>query len=341
MTGPSVSHLGKARIRQLLAAIGSVPSHDPAVGEVVEYDWRDPHCLNGDQLGRLAAAMNQVAARLGDVFTRFFGRRLGASVATVSQHFANDLHRSVEPDRGFCLTFGPDNGPPCGFLTISSRTAMTWVVGLLGDSESDGHPDRPLSALEESLLSDLAAAALEAFLTALRPHHNLKGSSRLSKGQPSIQFELIEEICRIVFRIQENGKGNPSDLIFVLPCGRLAALVGKAPAPASRATPQELSHTLMEHLQQMPVTVTARLAATTVSVYEVLDLGPGDILLLDKPIHEMVDLIIEDRTAFRGRPAQSAGQYAVFIEESPAGATQQEAAAKTASEFKKGQNAHA
>jgi hypothetical protein len=98
------------------------------------------------------------------VFTRFFSRRFDVSATAVTQHFAGDLHRIVEPDRSFCLTFGPDNGPPCGFLMISSQTAMAWVVGLLGDSESDGDPDRPLSALEESLLSDLVAAALEAFL---------------------------------------------------------------------------------------------------------------------------------------------------------------------------------
>lgn len=341
MTGPSVDHLGKARIRQLLAAIGSAPSQDPIAGEMVEYDWRDPHYLNADQLIRLGATMNQVAVKLGDVFARFFGRKFDASVMSVTQHFANDLHRLIEADRGRCLTFGPDNGSPCGFLTISSQTVMTWVTGLLGDSEASGDPDRRLSDLEESLLSDLVAAVLEVFLASLRPHENLKGSGRLSKGQPNIQFESIEEICKIVFRFEEPDKSNPSDLTFILPCGRLAALAGRPPVTAPRVTPQELSHALMEHLQQMPVTVTARLAATMVSVHEVLDLGPGDILLLDKPIHEMVDLVIEDRTAFRGRPARSEGQYAVLIGELSPSRARETGASKTASETGKGQNAHA
>ena len=78
----------------------------------------------------------------------------------------------------------------------------------------------------------------------------------------------------------------------------------------------------MEHLQQMPVTVPARLASTTLTFQEVLDLGPGDILLLDKPVDGPAELIIDGRTVFRGRPAQSQGRYAVVILESEAAGQQ-------------------
>ena len=60
------------------------------------------------------------------------------------------------------------------------------------------------------------------------------------------------------------------------------------------------------------------------------------ILLLDKPIHEMVELVIEGRTAFRGRPTQSSGQYAVLIRESQAGHAQESSRPKTSGEPKKG-----
>ena len=48
---------------------------------------------------------------------------------------------------------------------------------------------------------------------------------------------------------------------------------------------------------------------------EVLDLAPGDVLLLDKGLDEPVDLILHNETVFRGRPAQKDGQYAVLITE--------------------------
>ncbi len=336
MTDASVNHLEKARIRRLLAAVGSTPVQEQTTGDVPEYDWRDPHWLNVDQINRMAAVMSQVAAKLGNVFTRFFSRKFEVSPTAVTQHFASDLPRLIEDGAVHCLPFGPEDRFSCGFLAISSRTTMDWVTRLLGDTESSGDPDRPLSSLEESLLSDLVAAVLDTFLASLRPSETLKSNGRLSKGHPGIQFELTEEICRIVFQIKEADKGDPSDIMFLLSCSRLAALVGKTPAPTPRTTPQELSKTLMEHLQQMPVTVTARLATATIGFQEALDLGPEDILLLDKPLHEMVELVIEGRTAFRGRPARSGGQYAVLIKESRAGRVQDTPTTKTPGEPKKG-----
>jgi flagellar motor switch protein FliM len=333
---PSLDHLGKAKIHRLLAAVGSVPARERAAGDVTPYDWRDPHSLNTDQLNRLAAIMSQVAAKLGDVFTRFFSREFDVSPTAVSQHFAGDLQRGIDPDGSYCLTFGPDKGPSCGFLAISSPTTMAWVSRLLGDTEPGGDPDRPLSSLEESLLSDLVAVVLDVFLNSLRPHENLRSVGRLSKGQPEIQFELTEAICRITFRVQETDKGGPSDITFLLPCDRLAALAGKTPAAAPRVTPQELSQALMEHLQQMPVTVTARLATARISFQEILDLSPGDVLLLDKPIHEMVELAIEGHTAFRGRPARSEGKYAVLIRESQTARRPETPTSKTPGEPRKG-----
>mgnify|MGYP001015058637 CR=1 FL=1 len=336
MTGASVNHLGKARIRQLLAAVGSAPAEEQTPGEVLEYDWRDPHWLSTDQVNRLAAVMSQVAATLGHVLTRFFNHKFEVSPTAVTQHFANDLPRLIEVNRFHFAAFGPDERPACGFLAISSETTTDWATRLLGDTESAGAPDRPLSSLEESLLSDLVTAVLDTFLASLRPHETLKSNGRLAKGQPAAHFEVTEEICRVIFQVKEADKTDSSDITFLLSCSRLAALVGKTPAPAPRATPQELSKTLMEHLQQMPVTVTARLATATVGFQEILDLGPGDILLLDKPIHEMMELVVEGRTAFRGRPARSNGQYAVLVRESQAPAVQTTVAPKASGEPKKG-----
>jgi flagellar motor switch protein FliM len=318
MTSPSVDHLGNSRIRRLLAAVGSAPAPQQPAGNVTPYDWRDPHYFNIDQLNRVAAAMSRTAAGLAAVFTRFFSREFDAAPTAVTQHFAGDLDRCFDADNSYCATFGPEKGPGCGFLAISSPTAVGWGSRLLGDAESAAHPDRALSPLEESLLSDLVAGVLDNILAPLQPHGPLQGIGPLSKGKPAVRFERTEEICRIAFRIKEAGKDESSEITFVLSCGRLAALVGRTP-PASPATAQEISQALMEHFQEMPVTVTARLAVTEIEFQEILDLGPGDILLLDKPVSAPAELTAEGRTVLLGRPVQSGGRYAMFIEDFQAG----------------------
>ena len=320
---PSINHLGRAKIGQLLAAIGSQHAPDPSSPQATAYDWRDPHYFSADHQSRLAQALGQVAARMAEILTRARNSAFEVSLKTLTQHYAGDLCRGMELDRNYCLTFAPDKAPPCGFVALAPQTTIAWVTWLLGDADSARDPNQALSPLEESLLSDLLTSLLEAFLAPLRAAHNLKPAGPVCQGQPNLQYERTEEIARIVFQVKSVDPGAPTEIALVLPCSRLAALAGKTATTApAKVTPQELSHALMEHLQQVPVTVRATLTATTATFQEILDLGPGDILLLDKPVDGTAELIVNGRTAFRGRPAQSQGQYAVVILESEAAGQQ-------------------
>jgi flagellar motor switch protein FliM len=336
MTASSSDPLSSARVRQLLAAVGSAHHQEPATDAVTEYDWRDPHYFNADQLNRLAAVMSQTAARLAQAFAHFHSGEFDVSPTSVTQHFANDLPNLLAAEHDYFLTFGAEKGRPCGFAVLSAETARVWVALLLGETESGKDPERGLSPLEESLLSDLAAAVLESFLLPLRAQQNLKADNPLGKGQPNIQYELTEEICRIAFRIKKAGSEDASEVAFLLPCSRLAALVGKSTTTAARVPPQELARTLTEHLYQMPVTLTARLAATNLRFRDALELGQGDILLLNQALDQPAELLVEGHLIFRGRPARSNGRYALLLTQLQAGSDTEMAAPKTASELKKG-----
>ena len=317
---PSAHHLGKARIGQLLAAVGSRHATDEKPPQATPYDWHDPHFFNTNQHGRLVQVWGQVAARIGEILTRSRGSAFEVSRKTFTHHYAGDLCRTLELDQNYCLTFGPDKGLPCGFVSVAAPTALAWVTWLLGDSDAARDPKRALSSLEESLLSDLVAGVLEAFLAPLRTSHNLRPAGPCGKGQPSLQFERSEEVARIVFAAKSADPGEPAEIAFALPCSRLAALAGKTTtAAAQKTSPQELSRALMEHLQEVPVALRATLASTTLTFQEVLDLGPGDILLLGRPVDGLAELTLDGRIAFRGRPAQAQGRYAVVVVESAGG----------------------
>jgi len=300
MTGPSVQHLNRAKIRRLLAAVGSVPGDERATPEAAVYDWRDPHSFNEDQRNRLAAMMSQVAVLIAEAFTHFYRDEFSVALTSITQHFAADLYRRTDieqsPDieQSRCLAFGAEQAPPCGFLAIAKATALKWVTRLLGDSESDGDPGRTLSSLEESLLSDLGTTMTQSFLASLRPSHDLHPEREIVDGPPSIQFELTEEICQIAFEIRQADSEESDRALFVLPCGMVAPLVGKEPAKTAPASAEDLSRVLTEHLHRMPVTVTAVLASTRLGFAELVNLQRDDVLLLDKTIDEPVELL--DRT---------------------------------------------
>jgi len=315
MTYSATPDLGQTKIQRLLANVGSAPVEAENVPEAVVYDWRDPHYYNEDQRNRLAAIMSQVSALLSEQFAHFYNGDFDVTPSSIVQFFASALSNHIDPNAVFTLPFDQDDGQSCGYLAIENKTAIDWGARLLGDAESDGEQERTLSSLEESLLTDLTRAIGQTFLNPLRPHVNLTVSNGIIKHCPDLGLEAMAEICMIVFQIKRTDSDDTSEVSFVFPCQILASLVGKQ-AEAAPDQPQDvLARALMGHVQQMPVTLGARLATTRLSFKDVLDLGPDDILLMDKPIDEPIDVIADGQTIFRGRPAQSNGQYAVFVTE--------------------------
>ncbi|MCK5472469.1 MAG: FliM/FliN family flagellar motor switch protein, partial [Planctomycetes bacterium] len=75
------------------------------------------------------------------------------------------------------------------------------------------------------------------------------------------------------------------------------------------------SKAILAHLNNATVSATAQLAKMSLRFEEVMELGAGDVLVLDKKIDEPIDLIIEDKMFFKAKPAQAAGKYAVVITE--------------------------
>jgi flagellar motor switch protein FliM len=313
MSRLSAGHLNSSNFLRLLTATGSDPAGEAAPAEVVTYNWRSPRYFNEDQYNRLAAVMSQVAAAIEAGLTHSFNRETAVAPASLVQHFAGPLRDlGMAEDRHY-VTFAAGKDKACGFLSLTTETALRWVKRLLGDSGSDADASQALSSLEESLLVDLVAAVMDSFLSPLRAHQELRPGDRLLKDDPQIQFEPAQEICTIVFAVTGSESDEKDEVLFLLPCSLLAPLVGKGRQVAQQISPEELSRTLTEHVQQMPVTVTARLASTTLHFEELLDLGRDDILLLDRSLDEAIELLVDSRIVFRGRVARSGGQRAVVI----------------------------
>jgi flagellar motor switch protein FliM len=310
------SHLNSSNFLRFLATAGSDHAGDAAPADAPKYNWRSPRYFNEDQYNRLAAVMSQVAAAIGAGLARFFNRELSVVPASIAQHFAGGLRDLGIAEGRYYLTFAAGKDKASGFLSITAETALRWVRRLLGDAGSETDPNRSLSSLEESLLVDLVTAVMDAFLSPLRAHQELRPGERLVKGNPAVRFEPAQEVCMIVFAVTDGESNEKDEVVFLLPCSLLAPLVGKSRQAVQQMSPEELSRTLMEHVQQMPVTVTARLACTTLSFEELLDLSKDDVLLLDRSLDEPIELLVEDRIVFRGRAARSGGRRAAVITQS-------------------------
>lgn len=103
----------------------------------------------------------------------------------------------------------------------------------------------------------------------------------------------------------ESGKAGPDIVARVAEFAELskdAAGNGSAPAPLDR-------------LLDVTVTVTAELGRVTLAIADVLKLGIGSVIELDRPISEPVDLMVQNVPFARGEVVVVEDRFAVRIKE--------------------------
>jgi flagellar motor switch protein FliN len=97
-----------------------------------------------------------------------------------------------------------------------------------------------------------------------------------------------------------------SEASVVAKVADFAALTGTAASgPASS----------LDRLLDLSVPVTAELGRVTVSIGDILKLGVGSVLELDRPVSEPVDLMVQDVQLARGEVVVVEDRFAIRIKE--------------------------
>ena len=313
MSNSSINNLTKDRLHRLLSAIGTTPQQDSQI-ESADYNWRQPHYFNGGQLEKLRVFAEQFAGSLCEKFGELCRDKFEITAGPASQHFAAELAGQFADNQknDYFMPFGANPEHPFGFVGIPQQTAGVWARQLLGDSETEDKPGRSLSQLEESLLSDMASAIVGT-LGRFYQAGEIKPAKTMLKGQWPLSLADSEELCRITFTVKKAGSQISTELYLILSCGRLDSIAGKNANSEIKSSAGDIYKIICEHLGNIPVRVTARLASVEIGFEEMLNLQAGDIMLLDKTVQEPVTLVVEDRIFGFGRLAKCSDRYAVAV----------------------------
>jgi len=324
MSNAPCNNLNRAKVRQLLAAVGSRKADDTQI-EVTKYDWHQPAYFSSGQLTKLADFTKKVATSIAKKFAQLYHNDFNVTVTSTTQHWAFELFDQIlsSGQNDYYLAFGPDQQHLRGFISIPIQTAVTWAKQLLGDAEPQIHAEAlpqgsALSQLEESLLFDIACSIVQSLSTCLcvPTKAQIQPAKTIVRGKVPIESQGIEEICKIVLGIEKAAppSAGRGEVYLLIPANMLAPIVGKITETDKKLSEKDISKAILNHLQQMPVSITAQLAVAMLTFEQLMSLRPADVLLLDKAMDEPVELIVESRTLFRARIAKSAGQYAVVIQ---------------------------
>ena len=328
MSNTSTSKLTREKIQQLLAAVGSGPAEDNTQIEAQEYDWRQPHYFAAEKLAKLNTFMETVAAEMAKRLAGLCHSNFDVTVNQITQHFADEfLNPTAEEQHNYYyLAFGTDQnhnpqtqkGAParpsnrCGLVATSLKTAITLTTQLRGDTETQESSDTPLSELEESLLSDVASAIVNA-LDDSYPNWNFSPDAAVVRNQLPLDLHGAEELCKITFNIKKEDGEDNCELYLLILSDSLEPAVTKAAQTAPKPSQKDIANAMQEHIYQMPVSLFAHLGSAMLTFEETISLQINDILLLDKKVDDPIEIVAEGQTLLKGRPAKSAGNYAVVI----------------------------
>ena len=310
------------KIKQLLAAAGAESVEDARQNvEAFEYDWRSPRYFSREQLTKINNFAENIAQAASKEFTRFFQSDFQVTTDSTSQHFANEFIRqhSNNENPEFFLLFGPApkqasaNARPCGLVGIPYKTAVSWTTQSLGRTASDEDPGRTLSQLESSLLLDTAALFVQA-LSASCAEQGFRIMGNIVSGRFPLDLEDTEELCEITFNTKRAASQNdPVRAFLLMPCEKLESAAKISTQTIKTLSAEAASRAIMEHLQRIPILVTAELGSASVAFGQLMSLAVNDVLILDTKVSEPVKLTVNKMDLFHGRAAKSAGKYAVAI----------------------------
>jgi flagellar motor switch protein FliM len=331
----AANSLNNEKVKQLLRVASATEAAADQNVQTSEHNWLEPHSFSDDQLKMLNIFTKKNALTIEENLSSICHCEFNVTVDSISQHFAGDISKKMKGEQRDNYNLAFDSSAPtnsnlpkksdqpwayCGFVSIPPRTAALWVAQLLGGSKSDGDSQKPLSQLEVSLLFDIASSIVKA----------VSGSHRILNSRPAgaiIRAELpfetspTEQLCKITLKIEipesENSKEPLHADIFIF-SELLERIVQSNPAFDSvqiKLSPADISKAVLERLMQMSFTLTAQLGSTELTFEEIMSLQNDDIVLIDRKVNEPINVIVEGKTLFRGKPVKYAGKHAVLINE--------------------------
>lgn len=148
---------------------------------------------------------------------------------------------------------------------------------------------------------------------------NAAAGELLAREGTRTRMERFEEIQgqSKVTRAFELRSGDRSWAVLVNEDLRVGAATGLAPAPAAseRSSPSQALSPGFELLLDVELEASLRFGSREMPLGEILDLGPGDVVQLDRHVSDPVDLIVGDKIVARGEVVLINGNFGLRVTE--------------------------
>jgi flagellar motor switch protein FliM len=322
--------LDQSEVDALLAAVDASPptasgaapqvfsTAGASAAEVQVYDFKRPERVSKDQMRALEALHEGFGRNFGAALSSYLRTIVEVSVAHVEQLTYSEFIHSLPNPTCFNLIKAEQlDGQMC--LEISPLIIYPIIDRLLGGSNADLFiPQRPLTQIEQRLVQRITDRAM---------HHLSEAWGNLTPATFSVSdFESNPQLVLIVppnetvvvvgFELKMGNRAGTMSLC--IPYNVIEPVMGLLNQQnwfsyQRKGNQDEHTRKLERNVHNAPVQVRAFLAATTMTLNDLMGLQVGDVITTEKAVGKDVLLTVEGRNKYLAQVGQFRGNKAVQI----------------------------
>jgi len=316
MTGsPDNRTLTRRKLSRLIELCREHSTAPQSPVDATDFDWSRPHHFSREQLANLGLLAKKTEERIAETFETLCQGPFEVTAEKTTQHFASTLAAGVasdQPNHYFLVLTGRD-GNHCGFMSFSLETAHMLVALMLRESAQVGEDVPKLSSLQDSILMDIAGAVAGSFTGELARWgvDGIVASENFIKGNWPVSFEGLEDLTMFTFTVK--CPADTPQIFFTVLSTVVDSALGCPRDEGSQPTTQEVANQVMANVHKVGVEVTARLSSAFIELDDIMNISPGDVLLLPNKIGDPCEILLNQKVCFKGYPATCRGKYAVVL----------------------------
>lgn len=291
-------------------------------GDIINYDFRRPNRISKNQVRTLQSIHENFAEIFGYYLVSKLQTVVSFTVTSVDQLFYSEFILSVSNPS--CLyVFDIEGTDGSGIMEISPELALILVELLLGGKGEAPPKSRTITPIEQAVLRGIIEHSLSDLRNAWRAIADLNFKySRLEVEADFVQIAPSSEIVIVVSLDVKIGPGGNTYLMnLCFPTFALEEVLAKLNRQQVTSTViRQSSRKMQENMKvlnkQMSTTalpVIAELGKTSVTVRELLELKPGDVLKLKKKINDEIEILVAGKRKLAAKPGSIEGKKAARI----------------------------
>ena len=292
--------------------------HDGEVIEVRPYDFKRPERVSKDQMRALQTLHEAFARNFGASLSGFLRTIVEVKVANCEQMTYAEFISCLPNPTSFNLIQADQlEGQIC--LEISPLIIYPIIDRLLGGTTLDLFiPQRPMTVIETKLISNVTQRGLEALAEAWASIRELEYSVAATESNPQlVQIVPPNEVVVVIgFEIKMSNRAGTMNLC--IPYNVIEPVMDELAAQSwfavsANMKDAEIKRRIDTSISRAPVGVSGILAETTMTISELINLQPGDLIVTEKAAMDPVVIRVENEDKFWASMGKIKGKRALRV----------------------------